>query len=193
MLVITLGVLDTCGAVSAGCSVCGLVAFSVPIHTLASDTLTAESNGSSAIEIDILASMLKARTRSPCPASPSLTPSTTSFEISEMNLRTFIAQTLLDIVNGVTDAQQATNEGVVVPRMPMEKSVVDSGITKIQIVEIDVAVRAEESYEADGQARIGISVLGASTKGAVSATSGNESRVKVRIPLQLPTSGKLGG
>ncbi len=110
-----------------------------------------------------------------------------------MDLRTFISTAILDIVGGVQDAQARVDAGTVVPESNLQKAWVEMGLTHLQSVEFDILVRAEESSESNAK----IGVVGGFFGGGVAAgsanDSGHESRIKLKVPVALPTGGVLPG
>jgi hypothetical protein len=109
-----------------------------------------------------------------------------------MDLRTFIKTALLDVINGISDAQKETPEGTVVPDTSIAQSWVEIGITKIQVIDFEVLVRAEESKGSEAKIGVVAGVFGGGVKGQSSADNSHESKIKLRIPVQLPTSGGIG-
>lgn len=108
-----------------------------------------------------------------------------------MDLRTFIKTALLDVVNGISDAQIATEEGTIVPEVSIAQSWVQMGITKIQVIDFEVLVRAEETKGSEAKIGVVAGVFGGGVKGQSSADNSHESKIKLRIPVQLPTSGTV--
>lgn len=95
-----------------------------------------------------------------------------------MDLKEFVSATLVQIMEGVTDAQEKTkgSGGRIVPRRESEAS----------IVKFDVAVFAKE--EAAGGAKAGLSVLGvkAGVGGSTGASKEATNRVQFGVPCRLP-------
>jgi hypothetical protein len=108
-----------------------------------------------------------------------------------MDLRTFIKTALLDVVNGVSDAQSATDAGTIVPESSIAQSWVEMGITKLQVIDFEVLVRAEETKGSEAKIGVVAGVFGGGVKGQSSADSSHESKIKLRVPVQLPTSGRI--
>lgn len=111
-----------------------------------------------------------------------------------MELRTFVKKAILDIVGGVQDAQAETEEGVVVPSgIKKHYEAVKHGVSELQAVDFEVCVTAEESKGSEGKLGVFNSFIGAGIAGKSSNESSNSSKLRFRVPIQLPTSGKLRG
>ena len=97
-----------------------------------------------------------------------------------MELKKFIAQTLLDIVQGVEDAQEkAAEEGTAGRIAPYSTTDTTRGVREI---DFDVAITSAEGAEAGA----GISVVGIGAKGSLSTERSNVSRIKFSVPITLP-------
>jgi hypothetical protein len=99
-----------------------------------------------------------------------------------VELREFVKKTLLDIVQGVADAQADPSIGAYV---------VPAGSTRKYVsVEFDVAVTAESAESAKGGSGVKVSVLaiGGTIGGEESALSKNiaATHVKFSVPVSLP-------
>ena len=96
-----------------------------------------------------------------------------------MNLREFVKETLVQVCEGVKEAQQAVQAtGAVVSP--------DTGHTtrmQMQSVEFDVAVTVSEEGEKTGNA--GLTVMGQGLRGQVSASTATTevSRVRFQVPV----------
>jgi hypothetical protein len=108
-----------------------------------------------------------------------------------MDLRTFIKAALLDIVSGIKDAQAETEPGDIVPDFQMAFPWVELGVTKLQSVEFDILVRAEETLGKEAKVGVVAGFFGAGVHGSSTNDSAHESRIKLRIPIRLPTNGIL--
>lgn len=109
-----------------------------------------------------------------------------------MDLRTFIKQALLDIVEGVKDAQGATPEGTVVPGgFNRSFDNVAHGVSEIQAIDFTVTVTIDEKK--GRQAKLGVmsAIVGAGMASDVNNSSAQSSVLKFKIPIQMPLSGSL--
>jgi hypothetical protein len=114
-----------------------------------------------------------------------------------MNIQEFVCETLVQITNGVVQAQrQLDKSGAVVnPHMRVISKEHSIGQAEMRagdvvgLVVFDVAVHATEGKESKG----GIGVLaGAITLGSAGksdSSSGSESRIRFSVPLLLPVHG----
>jgi hypothetical protein len=108
-----------------------------------------------------------------------------------MDLRTFIKQALVDIVNGVKDAQTEAGEGVFVPGgTGSDYEGIRLGVTHLQTVDFTVSVAVDNTE--GRKAKIGVvsAIIGAGMESDRSQVSGHTSVLKFKIPIQLPKSGE---
>ena len=104
-----------------------------------------------------------------------------------MNLQQFVKESLLQVIGGVTEAQDEAPEkpGKINP-LPDSYGVNQSaGLyqgTTIQHIDFDVAVTVSEGTQASG----GLTVLGMGAKGGITESSSYVSRLKFRVPVALP-------
>src|SRR3546814_5477166 len=103
----------------------------------------------------------------------------------DMDLKTFISSTLVQIVEGVAEAQgQVAAHG----SARINPAGDDANYTEPKDVAFDIAVTVKESASGGGKA--GISVAMFKIGGGAEATAASEaiSRIKFSIPLSLPIS-----
>jgi hypothetical protein len=113
-----------------------------------------------------------------------------------MNLKEFVADTLKQIIDGVTEAQEygRQKDARVNPlHLPVrdQNGGVHSVIFRADVahpVEFDVAVTAAEERQAKGG--VGVIIAGWTLGASGQSKAGNEhvSRIKFTIPVVLPTS-----
>lgn len=110
-----------------------------------------------------------------------------------MELQTFVAETLKQIIDGVVDAQaHAKSKGAVINPTGFKSSLstrttreTDSPAHR-QHIEFDVAVTAGEGTEKKGGLRIAVGALAFGGQGQATANTQSISRVKFTIPVFLP-------
>src|SRR5438034_9685323 len=91
-----------------------------------------------------------------------------------MDLETFVAETLKQIIRGITDVQ---NEGVHV------------NLQKVQPVDFDVAVMVNEGADKKGGAGLFVAGLGLGGQVAASSSNSSVSRIKFTVPLAYQAAG----
>jgi hypothetical protein len=105
-----------------------------------------------------------------------------------MDLETFIAETLRQIVKGVKTAQQHEDcKGASINPIDPRPGHPHGQVVRVKEIEFDVAVTVSEGSERQGKGNIGVaSILGIG--GHASSTSANSSvsRIKFAVPLILP-------
>jgi hypothetical protein len=108
-------------------------------------------------------------------------------ESKPMDLETFIAETLRQIVKGVKTAQQHDDcKGAYINAVQLRPSAFTEGVREI---EFDVALTVSEEKEKQGKANIGIaSYFGAGGQASSTAANTSVSRIKFSVPVFLPVS-----
>ena len=106
-----------------------------------------------------------------------------------MDLRTFVGETLVQIVGGVADAQSALSDsgGAVNPvtrGTPRGLALMGGG--EVQYVDFDVAVASQVNDQRSNE----IAVLAVGGKGVAAEGSRYVSRLKFRVPIGLPLGKK---
>lgn len=121
-----------------------------------------------------------------------------------MNLQEFIRETLVQISQGITaanadlkDTGAKVNPRNVHPYLHTSDKVyghVDTSKPKeeffplVELVEFDVALTVSEGKETKGGIGIAIGTIGLGSQGRSDSERSSESRVKFRIPVQLPNA-----
>ncbi|MEP3477978.1 MAG: hypothetical protein ABJZ55_01910 [Fuerstiella sp.] len=106
-----------------------------------------------------------------------------------MELDRFIENALLDIVRGVQAAQRQTDKGTIVPPIATVPDAVKAGLTALQSVEFDVVIRVDDQKGSEAKISVLAGWMGGSVAGNSSQGSGNETRMRFKVPVQLPMSG----
>jgi len=114
-----------------------------------------------------------------------------------IELKDFISQSLIQIIDGVRVAQQhaSDHKAKVVPQLQPGSGPSDALRTHpdsrpLQNIDFDVAVQASTKDQAEGQIGILIATLGIGVKGSEETETSAISRIKFSIPLELPTQGQ---
>lgn len=112
-----------------------------------------------------------------------------------MELRQFVSETLGQIVGGIKDAQENTdNEGaLIVPAREggsyhaQEELDHDGFIHSIQAIDFDVAITTTEATGTKGGIGLFVGAVGLGTQGASDTSNQSVSRIKFTIPIALPS------
>lgn len=98
-----------------------------------------------------------------------------------MKLQDFVSETLIEIVNGVKQAQVAVkgSKAEINPSRPIE------GV-KERPIEFDVAVTTIEGTETKGGVGIFVGPVGIGTQGRSDSSSSSVSRIKFSVPVKYP-------
>ena len=108
-----------------------------------------------------------------------------------MELRMFIKTALLDIIGGVTDAQDEITSGHIVPNgINQSFKAIEYGVSELQSVDFEVSVSAEETSGTEGKLGIVTAFIGAGVSEKSTNESSNTSKLKFSIPVQLPKMGE---
>lgn len=109
----------------------------------------------------------------------------------KMELRTFIKATLLDIINGVSDAQKDAPTGTVAPSdIDGSYNAVQHKVSHLQPVHFEVSVRVEESNGRESKIGVVSSFIGAGIKGTTEKDNSASSVLKFTVPIHLPGGGQ---
>jgi hypothetical protein len=115
-----------------------------------------------------------------------------------MNLREFLAETEVQIVEGVKDAQSRTTEhgASVNPRIFATKDSEKYGVfvatgKAAQMVQFDVALTTTEGTGTKGGIGVFTGVINRGSSGQSQSESSSISRVKFSVPLTLPEGPQL--
>ena len=108
-----------------------------------------------------------------------------------MELREFVRSTLLEIVSGVSDAQEALIEAgstAVVNALAAGNLKVHSrrGLPLLQMIEFDVALTVTETTEKGIGGRLSIAAASIGTQRGASVENSEVSRVRFQVPVVLP-------
>jgi hypothetical protein len=98
-----------------------------------------------------------------------------------MNVREFVSQVLQDIVRGLMDAQERTND----TRAFIVPSGHGSDFTT-RSVEFDIALTTTESKGSEAEAKVAVWSIGAGAGGRSESSDTSVSRVKFVVPVSLP-------
>jgi len=112
-----------------------------------------------------------------------------------VELREFIAQTLLQIVNGVSDAQGADTGGEINPRIwsarkddaAKLKILESNGGNWIHLVDFDVAITVVEGTSTQGGLGLVVGPVALGTKGQSKDENSSISRIKFQVPVSFPS------
>jgi predicted ATP-dependent Lon-type protease len=117
-----------------------------------------------------------------------------SQETTNIELKQFVTETLVQISEGIEEAQRQLKERGSEARINTNMTTADAGhlVTggrrrPVEYVEFDVAILANEGTET--KAGIGLTVaslLKLDAEGKSSQTAGRESRIKFRVPMSYP-------
>lgn len=101
-----------------------------------------------------------------------------------MELREFIAKTLQQIIDGVSDVQEYAGErGGIIGDHPRNSP-------RTQNVEFDVAVTTQDGTQAKGGAGLFVGPVGIGTNLGSDRSNQSVSRIKFSVPLFLPRQKK---
>ncbi|MHB0988833.1 MAG: hypothetical protein ACYC3P_09250 [Bellilinea sp.] len=112
-----------------------------------------------------------------------------------MDLKVFIQQTLLEIIDGISEAQSHAREKKAIINAPMSSRTTDSVIYDsmlsertylVKEVEFDIALTVSDEDKAKGKIGVIAAVLNASVEGENNQINSTITRVKFTIPVLFP-------
>jgi hypothetical protein len=116
-----------------------------------------------------------------------------------MNLKQFVKEALIELVEGVTEAQSSVGHDAVNP-MPRHDTKVNNlqsqGYTPaaggglIQQVEFDVALTTSKATETKGGIGLFVAGIGLGSQGQSDSANTSISRIKFKVPVRLPSPTK---
>ena len=111
-----------------------------------------------------------------------------SYPVETMDLRDFVSTALLDIIEGVKDAQTKTDKGTIVPAVRQNYKSVETGISELTTVEFEVTVKSDERAGSEAKLSVVAAVVGGGVKGESGSSSGHAAKLTFRVPVRLPVS-----
>ncbi|CDU05657.1 conserved hypothetical protein [Vibrio coralliirubri] len=108
-----------------------------------------------------------------------------------MELRTFVKETLKDVLGGIHDAQAEIEHGEVVPQLN-EKGWqgLETGLTSFQAIDFEVSVNAVEKEGSEAKLSVVAAVVGGHVKGDSSNIAEHTAKLSFKVPVKLPISSK---
>ncbi|EJG1583130.1 hypothetical protein CIF45_RS23100 [Vibrio parahaemolyticus] len=103
-----------------------------------------------------------------------------------MELRTFISETLKDILGGVHDAQSEIEYGEIVPHTRENLSVIETGLTSFQSIDFEVSVNVVENAGSEAKLNVVAAVINGNVKGNSSNSSGHSAVLNFKVPVKMP-------
>ena len=108
-----------------------------------------------------------------------------------MELRTFVKQTLKDVLGGIHDAQAEIEHGEVVPQLNEEGwKGLETGLTSFQAIDFEVSVNAVEKEGSEAKLSVVAAVIGGHVKGDSSNVAEHTAKLSFKVPIKLPVSSK---
>jgi hypothetical protein len=117
-----------------------------------------------------------------------------------MELKQFVSQTLLQILEGVKSAQEQSGAlgAEINPRLPdilvkdksLDSRIISLGGTHqktVFLIDFDVAITVTEGEDIKGGGAINVAAIKLGAEGASTATNTQQSRIKFLIPITLPS------
>ena len=116
-----------------------------------------------------------------------------------MNLQEFIAESLLQIINGVKEAQTGSADtgahinpaGLIMPQEKISAPYHPNEDTYSSYIEFDVAITVTEGAERKGGIGVAAGIFAIGGQGKTETQSGTISRIKFSVPVMLPSGKNL--
>lgn len=113
-----------------------------------------------------------------------------------MELKEYIATTLEQIVQGVSEASESCKEygAIINPRVTcgengeffIPKHGSNNVARRVQLIKMDINVTVTEATEVEGKLKAGLSVLGAGVNGKTDGSTTSSNHISFEIPICLP-------
>lgn len=102
-----------------------------------------------------------------------------------MELKEFVKSAVLDIIEGVRDAQNANTTDAVINAVSNSG---DIGPRQVIKVDFDVVVSVRQSHSGDGRLEVSAArIIDGEIEGSVEKDASNMSRVRFNIPVRFPS------
>jgi hypothetical protein len=118
-----------------------------------------------------------------------------------MDLSEFVAQVLVQLVDGVTKAQKTITPSKIVNPLIKTSEFLSKDVAKhgmfhtgekfIQMVDFEIALTVGNEMGADGKAKVAIGVLGIGFGGGKKSNSESVSKLRFSVPIALPVDNKI--
>lgn len=103
-----------------------------------------------------------------------------------IELRQFVSDTIIQIINGVTDAQKHTEKSAASVNPRKYKSASSQMIKETQLIEFNVAVSVIEGDETKGGIGVISSILMVGAQHTTGSESSTLSHIKFSVPISFP-------
>ncbi len=103
-----------------------------------------------------------------------------------MELRSFIKETLKDVLGGIHDAQQEITNGEIVPALNEQGwKGLETGLTSIQAISFEVSVNVVEQEGSEAKLNVVAVVIGGGISGNSSSTAEHTAKLSFKIPVKF--------
>lgn len=102
-----------------------------------------------------------------------------------MELKDFIKQSLIDIIQGVEEAQKELPQGKIVPPVAPSFKSVENGIHHMQAVSFEVFVSVDESKGKEAKIGVVSSIIGAGMGNNSKEGSTHTSKLAFKVPISF--------
>lgn len=99
-----------------------------------------------------------------------------------MELKTFVSETIKEIMEGVADAQKHIIEGV--PKT--DSGVIQIGSQSFESIEFDVSVTSSDTQGTEGKAGVSIKIVDFGVKGNTLNQNSTTNRIRFKVPVIFP-------
>ena len=103
-----------------------------------------------------------------------------------MELREFVKKSLLDIMGGVSDAQNVTSDGTIIPVVVSTSRDSDARVIDYQVISFDISVNTSDKEGSEAKLNVFAGIIGSYAKGESSNTSGRSANLSFNVPIRFP-------
>lgn len=106
-----------------------------------------------------------------------------------MELKEFIKESIKNIMEGVSEAQEEIARGKVASRFPTQfLGWYESGLSNRQLIDFEVSVNAVEKEGSEAKLNVVAAVIGGGVKGDSSSASSHTAKLQFKVPVEFPES-----
>lgn len=102
-----------------------------------------------------------------------------------MELREFITKAMADIIGAMHDTEKASPGAIITSGVTTSAAFVELGVTHLQSVDFEVAVRADEKSGSEAKLSVVAALIGAGVKGESGKSSGHSATLRFKVPIRL--------
>lgn len=110
-----------------------------------------------------------------------------------MELKDFVKESIKNIMDGVSEAQEELQSGKVAPHFSTHAlGWYESGLSNRQLIDFEVSVNAIEKEGSEAKLNVVAAVVGGGVKGDSSSTASHTAKLQFKVPVEFPEGSQQG-